>query len=85
LAVLGADKTTLLFHACRPAVPNFAQPAPKGAEAGALIAAEGQHETGAYERMAAASGWDPCFRHRRMVQMAYSTLFAPAPKQASEA
>lgn len=56
----------------------MAQPAPKGAEAGGLIASEGQQEAGAYERMAAASGWDPAFQHRRMVQLAYSSLFAHA-------
>ena len=58
---------------------NVVQPAPKGAETGGLIAAEGQQEAGAYERMAAASGWDPLFQQRRMVQMAYSSLFAHAP------
>ena len=85
LAMLIADEMTLPLHACRPAALSLAQPAPKGAEAGALTAAEGQHEAGAYERMAAASGWDPGFQHRRMVQMAYSSLFAPAPKQAPAA
>ena len=56
----------------------MAQPAPKGAETGGLIAAEDQQEAGAFERMAAASGWDPAFQQRRMVQMAYSSLFAHA-------
>lgn len=63
---------------CRPAAQNVAQPAPKDAEPGGLIEAEGQQEAGAYERMAAASGWDPAFQHRRMVQLAYSSLFAHA-------
>ena len=40
--------------------------------------------------MAAASGWDPDFRQRRMVQMAYSSLLvhpgsAPATIQATDA
>ncbi|CAL5225564.1 g8403 [Coccomyxa viridis] len=65
--------------AAMPAAQNVAQPAPKGADTGGLVAAEAQQETGAYERMAAASGWDPAFQHRRMVQMAYSSLFARGP------
>ena len=68
-----------LCGSCRPAAQNVAQPAPKGAETGGLIAAESQQEAGAFERMAAASGWDPAFQHRRMVQMAYGSLFAHAP------
>jgi hypothetical protein len=43
-----------------------------------LIAAEGLNETGAFEHMAAASGWDPEFQRRRMVQMAYSSLLLHA-------
>lgn len=42
------------------------------------MAAEKQNEAGAYERMAAASGWDPEFQRKRMVQMAYNGLFRHA-------
>ena len=64
--------------ACRPAAPQAAQPAPKAPEQGGLIAAEGLNEAGAFERMAAASGWDPEFQHRRMVHVAYSSLLLHA-------
>ena len=76
--------------ACRPPAPNPAQPAPQGPDTGGLIAGEAQTEAEAHERMAAASGWDPDYPQRRLVQMAYSSLFvhpssAVATTQASDA
>ena len=76
LTAAAAGRVRRVLIACRPGAQNVAQPAPKGAEPGGLIAAEGQQEAGAFQRMAAASGWDSAFQHRRMVQLAYSSLFA---------
>ena len=76
--------------ACRPPPPNPAHPAPQGADAGGLTAGEAQTAAEAHERMAAASGWDPDYPQRRLVQMAYSSLFvhpssAVATTRASDA
>ncbi|CAK0734242.1 hypothetical protein CVIRNUC_000403 [Coccomyxa viridis] len=74
LAARGSIQYTA--SAAMPPAPNPAQPAPQGADAGGLAAGEAQSEAEAHERMAAASGWDPEYRQRRLVQMAYSSLFA---------